>query len=146
MLKSRGFWIGIGLTSLLAGWFVWRNWDKFPDMKRAFTEADWRLALLSLPIYFAGLFVRTVRWQYLLRPVKRVSPLRLYPVVIIGLMANNVLPARAGSSAEGICSKTMSGVTWSALISVICSSWWDDAVRHRFTHDIGLGENHRSGG
>src|SRR5207237_9941594 len=57
-----------------------------------------------------------------------------------------VLPARAGSRAEGICSKTMFGVTWSALISVICSSWWDDAVRHRFTHDIGLGENHRSGG
>lgn len=100
MLKSRGFWIGMAITGALVGWFVWRNWDKFPDMKRAFADADWRLALLSLPVYFAGLFVRTIRWQYLLRPVKKVSPLRLYPVVIIGLMANNVLPARAGELAR----------------------------------------------
>jgi uncharacterized protein (TIRG00374 family) len=44
--------------------------------------------------------VRTVRWQYLLRPVKRVTALRLYPVVIIGLMGNNLLPARAGELAR----------------------------------------------
>ncbi|MHB8376095.1 MAG: lysylphosphatidylglycerol synthase transmembrane domain-containing protein, partial [Dehalococcoidia bacterium] len=100
MLKSRSFWIGMAVTAVLVGWFVWRNWDKFPDMKRAFQDADWRLALLSLPIYFLGLFVRTVRWQYLLRPVKKVSAFRLYPVVIIGLMANNVLPARAGEFAR----------------------------------------------
>ena len=35
--------------ALLAGWFVWKNWDKFPDMKRAFEDADWRLA----PICFS---------------------------------------------------------------------------------------------
>lgn len=100
MLKSRSFWIGIALTGVFVGWFVFKNWGKFPEMKTAFEDADWRLALLSLPIYFAGLFVRTVRWQYLLRPVKKVSALRLYPVVIIGLMANNILPARAGELAR----------------------------------------------
>ncbi|HYM14995.1 MAG TPA: lysylphosphatidylglycerol synthase transmembrane domain-containing protein [Dehalococcoidia bacterium] len=100
MLKSRGFWIGMGVTAALVAWFVWRNWDRFPDMKRAFQDADWRLALLALPIYFAGLFVRTLRWQYLLRPVKKVGALRLFPVVIVGLMANNILPARAGELAR----------------------------------------------
>ena len=160
MLKSRGFWIGIGLTSLLAGWFVWRNWDKFPDMKRAFTEADWRLALLSLPIYFAGLFVRTVRWQYLLRPVKKVSPLRLYPVVIIGLMANNVLPARAGELARAYVlgqrekiSKTTAmgtiavdrlfdGVTLIPMMLIVAAIAGDKANFPVFGHDLnfaGLG-------
>jgi uncharacterized protein (TIRG00374 family) len=100
LLKSRGFWIGMVVTALLLGWFVWRNWDKFPDMKRAFEDADWKLALLALPVYFLGLFVRTIRWQYLLRPVRKVSAFRLYPVVLVGLMANNVLPARAGELAR----------------------------------------------
>ncbi|MBF6599473.1 MAG: flippase-like domain-containing protein [Dehalococcoidia bacterium] len=90
----------MAVTAIFVGWFVWKNWDKFPDMKRAFEQADWRLALLALPVYFAGLLVRTVRWQYLLRPVKKVSTRRLYPVVIIGLMANNILPARAGELAR----------------------------------------------
>ena len=54
----------------------------------------------SLPVYFLGLWMRTIRWQYLLRPVKKVTTLRLYPVVIIGLMANNLLPARAGELAR----------------------------------------------
>lgn len=103
MLKSRGFWIGMVVTALLLGWFVWRNWDKFPDMKRAFEDADWKLAILALPVYFLGLFVRTIRWQYLLRPVRKVSALRLYPVVLVGLMANNVLPARAGSWPAPTC-------------------------------------------
>jgi uncharacterized protein (TIRG00374 family) len=90
----------MAVTAVFVGWFVFKNWTKFGDMRNAFEEADWRLALLSLPIYFAGLLVRTIRWQYLLRPVKKVSTLRLYPVVIIGLMANNILPARAGELAR----------------------------------------------
>ena len=69
-------------------------------MRRAFRDANYALALLSLPVYFLGLWMRTIRWQYLLRPVKRVSAIRLYPVVIIGLMANNLIPARAGELAR----------------------------------------------
>jgi uncharacterized protein (TIRG00374 family) len=47
-------------------------------------------------VYFAGIWVRTIRWQYLLRPIARIRAARLYPVVIIGLTANNLLPARIG--------------------------------------------------
>lgn len=160
MLKSRSFWIGIAVTALLVGWFVWRNWDKFPDMKRAFQDADWRLALLSLPVYFLGLFVRTVRWQYLLRPVKKVSAFRLYPVVIIGLMANNVLPARAGELARAYVlgqreriSKTTSlgtiavdrlfdGVTLIPLMLIVAAIAGDKANFRVFGHNLnfaGLG-------
>jgi uncharacterized protein (TIRG00374 family) len=66
------------------------------DMKRAFEEAN-RIAPasprstsdsgddpLAVPV----------------RPVKRVTTLRLFPVVIIGLMANNLIPARAGELAR----------------------------------------------
>jgi len=99
LLKSRGFWIGILVSLASIGLFV-RIMPDVGEVKDAFQQADWWLALLSLPVYFAGLWVRTIRWQYLLRPVKKVPALRLYPVVIIGLMANNLIPARAGELAR----------------------------------------------
>jgi hypothetical protein len=98
LLKSRGFWIGIIVSAVLIGLFA-RSTD-FAEMKRAFEEANYWLVALSLPVYFLGLWVRTIRWQYLLRPVKRVPALRLFPVVLIGLMANNLIPARAGELAR----------------------------------------------
>src|SRR3990172_342356 len=94
LLKSRGFWIGMAFSLVLVGLFV-RSID-FTEVRKAFGEANYALALAALPVYFAGLWLRTIRWQYILRPVKRVSARRLYPVVIIGLMANNLIPARAG--------------------------------------------------
>ena len=94
MLKSRGFWIGILVSAVFIFLFV-RSTD-FGEVREAFEEANYWLALASLPVYFLGLWMRTIRWQYLLRPVKRVAAIRLYPVVIIGLMANNLIPARVG--------------------------------------------------
>ncbi|MEX2246491.1 MAG: lysylphosphatidylglycerol synthase transmembrane domain-containing protein [Dehalococcoidia bacterium] len=98
MLKSRGFWIGIVVSVVLIALFV-RSTD-FGEVRDAFRDANYALALASLPVYFLGLWMRTIRWQYLLRPVRRVTALRLYPVVIIGLMANNLIPARAGELAR----------------------------------------------
>jgi uncharacterized protein (TIRG00374 family) len=94
LLKSRGFWIGIAVSAVFIGLFA-RSTD-FGEVKRAFEDANYWWIVVSMPVYFLGLWIRTVRWQYLLRPVKEVRALRLYPVVIVGLMANNLLPARTG--------------------------------------------------
>lgn len=98
MLKSRGFWIGIAVSLIFIGLFV-RSTD-FGEVRDAFKDANYLIALASLPVYFLGLWVRTIRWQYLMRRVKKVPATRLYPVVIIGLMANNLIPARAGEFAR----------------------------------------------
>lgn len=94
MLRSGRFWIGVAISALFLGIFLYNT--QFSDIGDAFTQANYFIALASLPVYFAGIWVRSMRWQYLLRPVKKVPMSRLYPVAIIGLMANNVIPARAG--------------------------------------------------
>jgi uncharacterized protein (TIRG00374 family) len=94
LLRSRRVWFGIIITLVFIGLFLYET--DFGEMRDAFAKANYAIAFASLPVYFAGIWVRTVRWQYLLRPVARVSALRLYPVVIVGLMANNLIPARAG--------------------------------------------------
>jgi hypothetical protein len=100
LLKSRGFWIGILASAALIGLFFYGERNNLGRIDDAFRDANYWLVALSLPVYFAGLWMRTIRWQYLLRPVRRVTTLRLYPVVIIGLMANNLIPARAGELAR----------------------------------------------
>jgi uncharacterized protein (TIRG00374 family) len=94
LLRSRRFWIGAAVSAVFLGLFLY-NTD-FDQIGDAFTEANYVIAFASLPVYFIGIWFRTMRWQYLLRPVKRVSVTRLYPVAVVGLMANNVIPARAG--------------------------------------------------
>jgi uncharacterized protein (TIRG00374 family) len=94
LLRSRRVWFGIAISVAFLGLFLYRT--NFSEIEDAFAEANYAIALASLPVYFAGIWVRTIRWQYLLRPVARVRTARLYPVVIIGLMANNLIPARIG--------------------------------------------------
>lgn len=101
MLKSRGFWIGMAISAVCVGIFVYTSDVRHPSkLRHAFSDVNYAWIAASLPVYYLALWVRTVRWQYLLRPVKKVSAIRLYPVVIIGLMANNLIPARAGELAR----------------------------------------------
>ena len=101
LLKSRGFWIGIAVSAACVGIFVYTSDVRHPaKLRHAFSDVNYAWIVASLPVYYLALWVRTVRWQYLLRPVKKVSAIRLYPVVIIGLMANNLIPARAGELAR----------------------------------------------
>lgn len=97
MLRSRQVWIGFAISLIFIGLFLFGpNRPDWGEIRTAISEANYALALASLPVYFLGILVRTIRWQYLLRPVARISVWRLYPVVIIGLMVNNLIPARAG--------------------------------------------------
>ncbi len=126
MLKSRGFWIGIAVSLVFIALFV-RSTD-FGEVKVAFEDANYWWVALSLPVYYLGLWVRTIRWQYLLRPVKRVSTLRLYPVVIIGLMANNLIPARAGELARAYVLGQREKVSKTATLGTIAVDRLFDGV------------------
>ncbi len=94
LFRSRRFWISVAVTAIFIALFLWRT--DFGEIADAFRQANYLIALASLPLFFLSIWVRTIRWGYLLRPVARVPTARLYPVAIIGLMANNLIPARAG--------------------------------------------------
>jgi len=86
--------IGI-IVSALFLFLAFRKVD-FAELGAALENANYLyiipVALLSL----ASVSVRSVRWRYLLRPVKEIGPRSLFSATFIGLMANNVLPARLG--------------------------------------------------
>lgn len=94
MLKSRRFWIGLGITALFLFLFLYRT--DFAEMGRGLVEANYLFILPGILIYLLGVFFRSVRWRYLLKPMGSFSTLRLFPLIVIGFLVNNILPARLG--------------------------------------------------
>jgi uncharacterized protein (TIRG00374 family) len=68
----------------------------FQDFANAITEANYVFILPAVPVYFVAVWFRSLRWHVFLRPIRSIRVLRLYPTVVIGYMANNVLPLRVG--------------------------------------------------
>src|SRR5258706_13010213 len=66
------------------------------DALKSLGNANYVYVLPALVGYFAGVWLRAARWHFLLRPVKSIRTNALFPVVVIGYMANDVLPARLG--------------------------------------------------
>ena len=88
------FWLGLGVSALLLLVLVWQV--DLADMRDALAEANYVYLAPAIVLYFGAVYFRAVRWRYLLSPLRSLSVSRLYPVVIIGYMANNLLPVRLG--------------------------------------------------
>jgi len=82
-------------------------------------RANYWLLLPAVLLYFAGLWVRTLRWSSLLRAVHRCAPRDLFPVVTVGFMANNVLPLRAGELVRAYMLSNRRGVRASSVLATI---------------------------
>ena len=73
----------------------------------------------SVAVYFLAVLVRTWRWDYLLRPLKRIPVKRLFPVVVIGYMGNNIFPFRIGELLRAYVLKRNEDVSISSSLATI---------------------------
>ncbi len=94
MIRSWRFWLGMSVSLVFLGLFLYRT--DFSLIVQALGRANYVFILPAAVLYFVGGWFRAVRWHYLMAPVKRVSLRQLFSAVVIGYMANDVLPLRAG--------------------------------------------------
>lgn len=94
VLRSLRFWIGVLVSVVFIALFLRTTHPS--EISAALGEANYLWLIPALGVLFVSISVRCVRWSVLMRPVARLSPARLFPYAIIGYMANNLLPARAG--------------------------------------------------
>jgi hypothetical protein len=116
-MRSWRVWLGFSV-SLLFLFLALRGQD-FSLIWESLRTADYIWLLPALVMYFLGVGVRTLRWDYLLRPVERIPPVRLFPIVVIGYMANNVLPLRAGELVRSYALSARYGVRKTASLGTI---------------------------
>ena len=95
MTGQRAFWVGLAVSAGLLAAFAYL-FLPVDDIGEAFASANFVYVVPSLAFYFLAVYARTVRWRYILHPLIGRPRRALYPVVVVGYMANNVLPVRLG--------------------------------------------------
>jgi uncharacterized protein (TIRG00374 family) len=73
----------------------------------------------GVAVYFLAVWGRTWRWHYLLRSLQPIPLRRLFPVVVIGYMGNNVYPFRAGEVIRAYVLRRNEGVNIPASLATI---------------------------
>ena len=101
---AAGILISIGLL-----WWAGRGLD-FASMFTQLKNAQYGWILPLLIVRFFTFWARSWRWAYLLRPIKPLSSLRLFPPIAIGYMANNLLPFRLGELLRGYVLRQQEGI------------------------------------
>ncbi len=125
-LKRWHIWLGLVISAVFL-YFALRGVD-FKGVWQVLKEANFWWLLPGLLIYFLGVYLRAWRWQYLIKPIKKV-PLRvLFPIINIGYMGNNVYPARAGEFLRAIVLKKREDISISASLATIVVERIFDAV------------------
>jgi hypothetical protein len=92
------------------------NW---PDLVKAVVTVDVRLAAAAIAVFMTTFAVRTLRWKVLLAPAKEIRYRRVFSVLFIGYMANNVLPARLGELVRAYVLGQKEGVRKSTTLATI---------------------------
>lgn len=83
----------------------------------------------GVAVYFLAVWGRTWRWHFLLRPIKSISLRRLFPIVVIGYMGNNVYPFRAGEVIRAFVLKRNEQVAiTSSLTTIVVERLFDGLV------------------
>lgn len=95
MFKSKQFIIGLVISLVFLVWALSK--EDLGKVGATIVQMNWVILVPALILYFIGVWLRAVRWRILLEPLKPNLPIfRTFEVVVIGYMANNVLPARIG--------------------------------------------------
>ncbi|HEX6304862.1 MAG TPA: lysylphosphatidylglycerol synthase transmembrane domain-containing protein [Anaerolineales bacterium] len=130
-MKRWQFWLGV-LISLVFLYLALRGL-RFEVVGEALQGANYWWLLPGVGVYFLAVWARAWRWHYLLHPVKSVSTRKMFPIVAIGYMGNNIYPARAGEVLRAVVLKRREDVPISAsLATIIVERVFDGVVMLSF--------------
>ena len=131
LMKRWQFWVGV-LISVLFLYLALRGLQ-IGEMWEALQGAVYWWLIPGVVVYFMGVWVRSWRWHYLLRPLKKISTIKMFPIVAIGYMGNNIYPARAGEILRAVILKRREEVAISAsLATIIVERVYDGVVMLAF--------------
>ncbi|MCS7054560.1 MAG: flippase-like domain-containing protein [Thermoflexales bacterium] len=120
-------WIGVAISIVFL--FLALRGIHFDEFARAVQRANPLWLLPGIAFYFVSVIMRAWRWSYLLRPLKAVSAGRLFPIVVIGYMGNNIYPARIGELLRAYVLRRDEGVPIaSSLATVLIERMMDGIV------------------
>ena len=136
MIKRWQFWLGVAISAV----FLYMALQGL-DLKQVWfyiRNGNYWWLIPSVAIYFFGVWARTWRWHYMLRPIKSIPLGELFPVVCIGYMGNNIYPARIGELLRAYVLKRKEDVAIGASLATILVERIFDGVTMLLFVFIGL--------
>jgi uncharacterized protein (TIRG00374 family) len=91
---------GIAISVVFV-FFAVSNVD-YSQMAEVFARASYIWTIPMIISVILTMWIRALRWQKLMLPIKKLSIKTLYSSVMIGFMANNLLPARIGEVVRAV--------------------------------------------
>jgi len=130
-MKRWQFWLGVAISAFFL-YIVLRGLDLSAFWGEVQRANYWWL-LPGVAVYFLAVWARAWRWHYLLRPLKVLSTRKMFRIVSIGYMGNNIYPARAGEVLRAALLKRNEGISISAsLATIIVERIFDGVVMLAF--------------
>ncbi len=125
-------WIGVAISVVFL--FLALRGIRFDEFALAMQRANPLWLLPGIAFYLLTVIARAWRWAYLLRPLKALSVGRVFPIVVIGYMGNNIYPARIGELLRAYVLRRDTGVPIAfSLATVLIERMTDGIVMIGFT-------------
>jgi len=105
-------------VSIVALWLVLRSVN-IQEAAAILRTADWRWIPVVVGFLCVDLAVRTLRWQRLLAPIAHVPYHHTLGYLLVGYLANNVLPARIGELVRSHYAGDREGISRSTTLGTI---------------------------
>jgi len=118
-LRKLQLWLGIAVSLVFMAIALRRL--ELAQVWQELRAARYIWMIPGVMVYFFAVWVRTWRWHHLLLPLRAVPPPRLFPVICIGYMGNNIYPARAGEVIRSYVLRRREGVSMSASLATIAT-------------------------
>jgi uncharacterized protein (TIRG00374 family) len=100
----------------------------YVEMMDAFSEANyiWTIPMM-LSVIFA-MMIRAARWKWLIKPIAKIPFRSLYASVMIGFMANNLLPARIGEVVRAVSLSHRHALSKSSVFGTVVAERVFDSI------------------
>jgi glycosyltransferase 2 family protein len=105
-------------VSIAFGWLAVRGLD-FHEVRSALGRASWAWILASVCVVLVGLAMRSERWRTLFPRESRPAAVPTFWASQVGLLANNVLPLRAGELVRTLSLCRESGLRRTAVLATV---------------------------
>ena len=91
----------------------------FREVWKALEQANYIYIIPNIFLLLLAMWLRAYRWKFMVKPIKEVRTSRLFSSIMIGFMANNLLPARLGELVRAYVSGEKEKISRSASFATI---------------------------
>jgi len=118
----------IGLLISASFMVVFFYTSGFQEVMNSLLSAKLIYLIPAIFLYFISLYIRTLRWQYILKTIINVKTGVLFKSIVIGYSTNNILPIRLGELIRLYYVSKITQISKSTILGTIITERIMDAI------------------